>query len=172
MLTTPVQPELGTRTRGTRVSSPPLKFRTVSFPQYGFKREFDRDLHPPGVTRALTPCRLIRGLSPDLGREQRAVAGLASKRHSPLLTERSRPEVLGSPAGSAVPPGPRLLRPHPRLSAPPADLFFRRRVEPGPRGSPIYSACLFPPCRLPYPGRPDGCLRLFLHRPLWPSPSL
>ncbi len=33
------------------------------------------------------------------------------------------------------------------------------------RGSPICSACLFPPCRLPYPGGPNGCLRLFLRRP-------
>jgi hypothetical protein len=26
--------------------APPLKFRTVGFPQYGFKREFNQDLHP------------------------------------------------------------------------------------------------------------------------------
>jgi hypothetical protein len=25
---------------------PPLKFRTVGFPQYGFKRNIHRDLHP------------------------------------------------------------------------------------------------------------------------------
>ncbi len=30
----------------------------MSFPQYGFKREFDRDLHPPGVAQAFTPRRL------------------------------------------------------------------------------------------------------------------
>jgi len=37
--------------------------------------------------------------------------------------------------------------------------WFRRRVfacRPGPRGSPIYSACPFCPCRLPYPGGPVG----------------
>ena len=90
-------------------SPPPLKFRTVGFPQYGFKREFDRDLRPPGVARAVTPRQLIRGLSSYLRRELQAVAGLSPKRHSPLLTERSRPEVLGSPAGSIVPPGQRLL---------------------------------------------------------------
>ena len=88
---------------------PPLKFRTVGFPQYGFKREFCRDLHPPGVVRTDTPRQLIRGESSYLGREPQAVEGLSSKRHSPLLTERSRPEVLGSPAGYIVPPGRRLL---------------------------------------------------------------
>src|SRR2546425_1989581 len=36
----------------------------------------------------------------------------------------------------------------------------------------IYSACLFPPCRLPYPGGPDGCNWLLLHRLHWPSPPL
>ena len=36
---------------------------------------------------------------------------------------------------------------------------LRQRVFadwPGPRGSPIYSACPFCPCRLPYPGGPVG----------------
>jgi len=59
MLATPVQPELGTRTRGKYVSSSPLKFRTVRFPQYGFKREFRRDLRL-GVVATFTPPRLIR----------------------------------------------------------------------------------------------------------------
>jgi hypothetical protein len=44
--------------------------------------------------------------------------------------------------------------------------------ELGSRGSPIYSACLFPSCRLPYPGGLSGCFWLLLHRPHWPSPSL
>ena len=60
MLTTPVQPNLGTRTQGKYVSSSPSKFRTVSFPQYGFKREFRRDLRLPGVVATFTPPRLIR----------------------------------------------------------------------------------------------------------------
>jgi len=41
----------------------------------------------------------------------------------------SRPEALGSPAGYVVPPGQRLLWPHPRLWSPPADLCFIRRVS-------------------------------------------
>ena len=40
----------------------------------------------------------------------------------------------------------------------------------GPRGSPIYSACLYPPCRLPYPDGLCGCSWLLLHRTRWPSP--
>ena len=45
---------------------------------------------------------------------------------------------------------------------------LRQRVFadwPGPRGSPIYSACPFCPCRLPYPGGPVGGLTV-------PSPSV
>lgn len=41
----------------------------------------------------------------------------------------SRPEALGSPAVYVVPPGHRLLWPHPRLWFPPADLCFIRRVS-------------------------------------------
>lgn len=41
----------------------------------------------------------------------------------------SRPEALGSPAGYVVPPGHRLLWPHPRLWSPPADLCFIQRVS-------------------------------------------
>jgi hypothetical protein len=41
----------------------------------------------------------------------------------------SRPEALGSLAGYVVPPGHRLLWPHPRLWSPPADLCFIRRVS-------------------------------------------
>jgi hypothetical protein len=70
----------------------------------------------------------------------------------------SRPEALGSPAGYSVPPGHRLLRPHPRLWSPPADLCFIRRVfvaqllsHGEARGSPIYSACLYPRAALRTP---------------------
>jgi hypothetical protein len=57
---------------------------------------------------------------------------------------RTSPEALGSPAGYVVPPGHRLLWPHPSLSGSPADLFIRQQVfalRPRPRGSPLYSAC-------------------------------
>jgi hypothetical protein len=41
------------------------------------------------------------------------------------LPERSGPEALGSPAGYVVPPGLRLLWPHPSLSVSPADFTSR-----------------------------------------------
>ena len=75
------------------------------------------------------------------------------------------PEALGSPAGCAVPPGRRLLWPHPRLWASPAD-FLRviRRVfarGPRPRASLLLSAC---PClhaafHTPAVGRAFDCWR-------------
>jgi hypothetical protein len=61
----------------------------------------------------------------------------------------SSPAALGSPAGSVVPPGHRLLWPHPSLSGTSADLCIHTTDLPlsvlsrvVPRGSPIYSACL------------------------------
>lgn len=61
-----------------------------------------------------------------------------------FCSERTSPEALGSPAGYVVPPGHRLLWPHPSLSASPADLWIRQQVfafRLTPRGSPLYSAC-------------------------------
>ena len=40
-------------------SPPPLKFRTAGFPQYGFKLEFNRDLHHDAAKTS----RFIRGQS-------------------------------------------------------------------------------------------------------------
>src|SRR5580765_3573055 len=49
--------------------------------------------------------------------------GLAAQcRRQGWLREHSGPEALGSPAGCSVPPGRRLLWPHPSLSFSPADL--------------------------------------------------
>ena len=78
---------------------------------------------------------------------------------SAVCTERFRPEALGSPAGYAVPPGQRLLWPHPSLSVPPADLCIRRRVlssigldRTGTERFPNLLPVSVPTCRLPYPG--------------------
>jgi hypothetical protein len=43
---------LGGRTSALVIPSPPLKFRTSGFPQYGFKRGVARDLRPRTYTRA------------------------------------------------------------------------------------------------------------------------
>ena len=42
---------LGGRTRAPVFPSPPLKFRTLGFPQYGFKRRVGRDLRLTTYTR-------------------------------------------------------------------------------------------------------------------------
>jgi hypothetical protein len=109
MLTAPVQRITGTCTRGTRVSSAPFKIPYGGFSPVRLQTGIPPRLRSPGVARAHTPRQLIRGESSYFRREPQAVEGLSSKRHSPLLTERSRPEVLGSPAGYIVHLGRRLL---------------------------------------------------------------
>jgi hypothetical protein len=42
---------LGERTHALVFPSPPLKFRTAGFPQYGFKRDVERDLRHQAYTR-------------------------------------------------------------------------------------------------------------------------
>jgi len=54
---------VGTRTRGTRVSSSPSKIPYGEFSSVRLQRVFHRDLHPLGVARTVTPGQLIRGLS-------------------------------------------------------------------------------------------------------------
>ena len=76
--------------------------------------------------------------------------------------------ALGSPAGCVVRPDLGLLWPHLRLCRPPVrlmDYSARLRVRPANRrGSPIYSASPFIPCRHLYPGCPSDCSRRCLHR--------
>jgi hypothetical protein len=61
---------------------------------------------------------------------------------------RSSPEALGSPTGSVVRPGPRLLRPHLRLSVPPAALWImqpalaRRSALGWVREGPHFTLCV------------------------------
>ena len=105
---------------------PPLKFRTVGFPQYGFKRKFHHDLRLwirrfKRMTRIpSTPANLYAAIvhllpSPVALCLQVLPGGFF------------RPEALGSPAGYAVPPGLRLLRPHEPLSVSPTGLSISSR---------------------------------------------
>jgi hypothetical protein len=82
-----------------------------------------------------------------------------------------RPEALGSPAGYAVPPGQCLLWPHPSLWLTSyGDLWFSPPGSSRPRyGSrresqrvPNLLCLAVCPCRLPYPGGPEGCAWLSL----------
>jgi len=106
--------------------APPLKFRTAGFPQYGFKR--NTPPRPSPVDQKVKRMTRIPSFPMNL------YAAVVHLRPSPValrLQEQSggpfRPEALGSPAGCAVPPGRRLLRPHPPLSASPPGLFISSR---------------------------------------------
>ena len=105
---------LGGRTRARVFPSPPLKFRTAGFPQYGFKRGVARDLRPKTYTRAKPDRKDLCGRT-------------AARRRDPPFW-RTRPEALGSLSGYVVPTGHGVLWPHPSLSRPPVDLWFRGRV--------------------------------------------
>ena len=95
-------------------------------------------------------------------------SGSACTRSQPLrvgsrgrLPEHAGPEALGSPAGYSVPPGLRLLWPHPSLSVSPADFTFSAYtaglcLTAEAEGFPNLLCMSFFPCRLPYPGGPDG----------------
>ncbi len=120
---------LGRRTCHPCVSSSPSKIPYVGF----------------------SPVRLQAGLQPQpsprdaLGlyaaTAQAPAASMASckaSRPKPVRCSRSpgrsSPEALGSPAGCIVPPGHRLLWPHPSLSASPAGLCIRQQVFAFGRG--------------------------------------
>jgi hypothetical protein len=88
-----------------------------------------------------------------------------------------RPEALGSPASYAVSPDQCLLWPHPSLSHPSAPLCIRKRIllptglrRAGNERVPTFIPVTVLPCRLPYPGGLNGCMRLLLDRSHWPSP--
>jgi hypothetical protein len=82
-------------------------------PDIGLKRR--TRIHPTPGGLYVAKVRVARLCGPK-GKKSR----LASR-------EQPSPEALGSPAGYVVPPGHRLLRPHPKLSAPPAGLSSSSR---------------------------------------------
>src|SRR5258705_1680514 len=90
---------------------PPLKFRTVGFPQYGFKQAVRSALHHRGdfdvSTVAFSPVRV-------LFRSRTCV-----RRHSRFLTPHTCPVALGSANGCIVRRPLRLLWPHPSFCLPP-----------------------------------------------------
>jgi hypothetical protein len=113
--------------------------------------------HRPGSQ----PLRPTEGLT--VGEAGAPASSGTAARH----TGRFRPEALGSPTGYSVPPGHRLLWPHPSLSFPSTHLWIRGWVLQ-PRGLPRAENERFPnllpvavpSCRPTYPGGPDGCLWL------------
>jgi hypothetical protein len=122
---------------------PPLKFRTVGFPQYGFKPALlPRPSRPPIRTDRLYA--VVAGLGPQPLATLCVMAGAGPCR-------RSGPEALGSASGYSVPSRHRLLWPHPSL-------------WPAPVGFP----CRYPGGSLPAGVRPEGpqfTLRVLLSVP-------
>lgn len=98
---------------------PPLRFRTASFPQYGSKQVVNRDL------RTAQRLAYTRPQSRSPRRAFCSVMGLSSKRHAQLLTQRTCPVALGSPA-----PVP-FLHSMNHLTLTPAPLFRVFRVVRG-----------------------------------------
>jgi len=113
---------------------PSLKFRTVGFPQYGFKSDFSGNLrhvvHPRGLyaarVAALCPCSPCGQFS--------GVAAATVRSRGPWLAS-----GLCCPAGSSLTmASSEALGPSRRFMSYPAGLC---PCGPGPRDSPLYSAC-------------------------------
>ena len=121
---------LGGRTCHPRVSSSPSKIPYGGFSpvrlQTGLpQRRSSSPSRALSARPAFVPVRPTYTPPPALHRTPVALAGMYS---GAISQDVASPEALGSPAGSAVPPGLRLLRPHVRLSPAPADLCIRRRA--------------------------------------------
>ena len=154
--------------------SPSLKFRTVGFPQYGYKaslsgatcrpaarRTEDVDTRPvpQRATRLSSPFARARSRPPDQAlRPGRARAVCVPLRERPRP---STPGVLGSGPSCVVSDHHGLLRPHPSVPQARDDFtawpFIRRafavRVRLGdPRDLPYFRYRSFQACRRPYAG--------------------
>jgi hypothetical protein len=134
--------------------SPPLKFRTAGFPQYGFKPD-----RPAATFAAFAVYRRPVALSapallaPNGGNRRLAAA------YRQVPAGRSDPEALGSASGYSVPSRLRLLWPHPSLWASPADLWLSSAglcLAAKAQRVPDLSCVSVFPCRLLYPGGPGG----------------
>ena len=105
--------------------SPPLKFRTVGFPQYGFKASLsDRACRPSVPVKRVpripgSPRRLPSPSPTSITAQPPGSASRTSRHFREPLYERpslSTPGVLGSGRSCVVSSPPRLLRPHPSVS--------------------------------------------------------
>jgi hypothetical protein len=154
--------------------SPPLKFRTAGFPQYGFKASLSGATCRPAPRRTESaytrpvPRRASRLSSPFARvRSRRSDQALSPDRVRTFcvpLRERPRlstPGVLGSGPSCVVPDHQCLLRPHPPVPQARDDFaawpFIRRafavRVRLGdPRDLPYFRYRSFQACRRPYAG--------------------
>ena len=152
---------LGGRACLACVSSAPSKIPYGGFSPIRLQTGFlGRSLRPAESHHRLIPWPMTQASSgPQFSR---SVSGWG------VTPASSDPEALGSPAGCSVPPGHRLLWPHPSLWSAPIALCFRRRVLVRPEG-PQFKLHVFRsvPSSLP---RRSGGLGLFKFRPRWPWP--
>jgi hypothetical protein len=122
---------LGERTRALVFPSPPLKFRTSGFPQYGFKRGVERDLRPRTYTHP-KPMVMISMAANGMYDE-------ISRYGIPVQRPLARQRVMLSPRVVAY---YGLIRASRGLLST-YDFDDRSLLPPVARGSPIYSACPF-----------------------------
>ena len=134
------------------VSSSPSKIPYGGFSPVRLQTELsNRDLRLRAHTR-----RLIRGQSSRRSTPVALAGKLPDGSRRGVCTEPFGPEALGSPAGYAVRPGPRLLWPHPRLWLPPGGLSASSGGLLGGQRVPTFICLSLIPCRRPYPGGSDG----------------
>ena len=141
----------------------PLKFRTVGFPQYRLQTRLTP--RPPSRVR----CRPLIGRHCRYLRPRRFVRNRSDDQSAPRASDHDRgssgpwlPNRLCCPAGSSL-----TMATSAPLSATQRLMHYSARLRDQPasrRGSPIYSASPFTPCRCPYSGNPNDCLRRCLHR--------
>ena len=151
--------------------SPPLKFRTVGFPQYGFKASLsDRACRPSVPVERVPripgrPRRLPSPSPTSITAQPPGSASRTSRHFREPLYERpslSTPGVLGSGRSCVVSSPPRLLQPHPsvsqaRAATSPLSRLIRRafavRARRGdPRDLPYFHCRTVHTCRRPYAG--------------------
>ncbi len=165
--------------------SPSLKFRTVSFPQYGFKASISEGAFPRSSRVKLAPSipRQARGLLPPSHASAPATYSPSGQSRHNVRVGRAHPRaavqeatlftpgVLGSGPSSVVSVHLSLLRPHPPVSQARGDFtgsplirhaFAVRERQGDPRDVPSFPCRAFPPCRRPYAGGaavPSRCPR-------------
>jgi hypothetical protein len=151
--------------------SPPLKFRTVGFPQYGFKASLSGGTCQTNSRAQVDSRHTLEDspvcLHPSRTRRPRLLASTEShppgrfERRCASGTCRSTPGVLGSGASCVVSRHPRLLRPHPSVSQARDDFaawpvihraFAVRERLGDPRDLPYFHCRAVHTCHRPYAG--------------------
>jgi len=151
--------------------SPPLKFRTVGFPQYGYKASLSDGAFQTNPRAEVDSRRTLEAspVCPHPSRPVRPRHLVSSESHLPGHFARrcvrgicrATPGVLGSSASCAVSLHHGLLRPHPSVSRARDDFaavpfihraFAVRERLGDPRDLPYFHCCAVHTCHRPYAG--------------------